>query len=341
MTSSTTSTREGTERRTQNRRRKGTALVQASQERLVRVSPAERILKLEQRPLQKLLPRQVLVPKYRARTVTPAVSRQSSGSSQASVSRQSSISPTPGSKLSKAGGKKVTGTMIPGVDILAAGDSPASQTQAERQRDTNTGGVSKIPRASKTASGPLTDSFDDELLFAGPPESDQGAQGVVTSGVSSGTGTALTKPSMVSSVAGTVLNKPNKHLANVQQMMLPAVQTAHSSDLTSIAQRSPLRNGAEKTMEIQGTKGLSHVQKDPSKHSPREIDGAKGATGILGEVTPAVMLNQLSAHVDSRDMGDGSTVRHLFCERLCGKSELASHWDGNKPYGNLRLSQSA
>nr|KAG5695524.1 hypothetical protein BaRGS_008027 [Batillaria attramentaria] len=87
-----------------------------------------------------------------------------------------------GSKLSKAGGKKVTGTMIPGVDILAAGDSPASQTQAERQRDTNTGGVSKIPRASKTASGPLTDSFDDELLFAGPPESDQGAQGVVTSG---------------------------------------------------------------------------------------------------------------------------------------------------------------
>lgn len=214
---------------------------------------------------------------------TPSIiSRQASGGSQPSLSRQSSYSPTPSSK-SKITGTKTTVSEGMGVDIRGGGDNSTShshlQTEGHREPVSASGQALKIPQGPVAA--PLSDSFDDELLFAGPSEG-----GAVPSAPNS----------------GTVLSKPNKHLMNVQQMKLPAVQTAHSSDLTTIAQRSPLRNGAEKPLEMPGATG---GHRDMSVPSPQQEDSVKTVGGAARNAASAV-LNKLTPPEKTglKDAGD-------------------------------------
>jgi hypothetical protein len=112
--------------------------------------------------------------------------------------------------------------------------------------------------------GPTGDSFDDELLFA------------------TGDSEATKAPSV-----GVQNNSGNGAKKNYLMNVLPAVQPALSTDLTSLAQRSPLRNGAEKSVPAQRDQRKSPY---PAEHNPEGLShggdsagsGRKGSKDSVG-----------------------------------------------------------
>ena len=177
----------------------------------------------------------------RSAVTNPPLNRANSQSqpqsSPSPAHRQSSVSPAPGSKQSK--NSQNIAEKFPASPAPSSHASRRGVHSAQPKTTTNEPGATSQPAAE-----PLMDSFDDELLFAGPGDS-EGPKPEVQESSHSG------------NLSGARLNR---HVMNV----LPAVLTALSSDLTSFAQRSPLRNGGDKTAADQGRGDDSAVDPRPN-----------------------------------------------------------------------------
>lgn len=196
----------------------------------------------------------------RSAATNPLSSRTSSHLQSQSLPghRQSSVSPAPGSKQSK--NSQNLSEKFPAAPVLSSNTSKRSGSSAQPKTTTS----EPDAPTDQPILEPLTDSFDDELLFAGPGDSEvpkPEVQGSTQSGGLSGA-------------------RVNKHMMNV----LPAVQTALSSDLTSFAQRSPLRNGVNNTLAKQNPG--DHSAADPHSNPPappHKAERPSNATGVSRE----------------------------------------------------------
>lgn len=147
-----------------------------------------------------------------------------------------------------------------------------------------------------------TDSFDDEMLFGGP----------LMSGPPQQEPAHVSGPSVRSE--GLWLQR-----ANLQEMGLPAMQTAISSDLTSFAQRSQMRVELERGTRLEPKTGL----KNDKKYSPRKVDDFSGAPNMpspkLADVTG---LSGISS--GNNDKTGSYSVRSQFSPVSCGSPDLSS-----------------
>ena len=174
----------------------------------------------------------------------------------------SSASPTTaGSKQSKNSQNLAEKGPVPLPRQSSRRDVPSAEPK------TTTGEPGGGVLTNQPTAGCLRDSFDDELLFAGPGDSQAPKPDSQGSPLSGGTSSG---------------GKVNAHLMNV----LPAVMTALSSDLTTFAQRSPLRNGGERVAGNQspGDHRLAAHPHHPNLSAlPRHSERLPVSTGISGQ----------------------------------------------------------
>ena len=176
--------------------------------------------------------------------------------SQAQRASNTSPSPTPKqSKNTRNIAEKGPAPVASSSSSTSGSDRGAAQPKTAISE---LGSASSSKPRKAPSGGPLSDSFDDELLFGEPGDAeapDPQSEGFCPGGPTS--------------------SRVNKHLMNV----MPAVQTALSSDLTSFSQRSPLRNGVEKTLANHSPRDQPEALPPPHNFtgSPRYTEGTDNA----------------------------------------------------------------